>query len=490
MFKKILISIAIVALATGPTAHADMVASISSWFGGSPEDRIPPDDIEKLSKSVVKILTYTETRGGFKGGGTGSGVILDDEGHILTNWHVVTTSIDPVVSGVGVKLNYELGEEIWVATADSLSQVRAELLWADPELDLALIKAVRPIGEPATISTQMPVSERKVTAMGFPGAAEDYKIRRQLIEGGPDSYEELRDARLSEIALTPTTGIYGNLQSRPWNELVAGSKRVKIIQHDAAVSHGNSGGPLFDGCGRVIGINTQVTIRESNIIAGVYLASSIVEAVPYLRDQGVNFNLLDNVCETWVPPQALDAWDLILILATLSSLALAAVALSRRPVRQAISTGVSQLVSSGPPNSRPSETNTSQNRYKPRHSSPPGPRASQVGQVRVILSGIAQSNGHIIRIEMEPNVANKSADGFVIGRQPELCHHALADPMVSKRQARFFWDASKLMLEDLNSTNPTVVNGEELKPFQPRSVKTGDRVLIGDVELKVTMARN
>lgn len=163
--------------------------------------------------SVVAIQVRTQ-----QGGGEGSGVVIDDEGRILTNHHVVGGALE---GGLQVGL------------ADG-RLFEATVVGTDPTRDLAVIQLVDPPSdlEPAVLGdSDAVVVGEAVMAVGNPL--------------GLDS--------------TVTTGIVSALD-RP---VTTGDGRdaavvTNAIQIDAAINPGNSGGPLFDAEGRVIGINSSI----------------------------------------------------------------------------------------------------------------------------------------------------------------------------------------------------------------------------------------
>ena len=146
--------------------------------------------------------------------GSGSGSILDQDGNILTNYHVIEGS---------QKLTVSLGGQKTYA---------AKVVGGDPDTDLAVIRLIEKPREPLTVvalgdSDHLSVGQ-KVLAIGNP-----FRLDRTL-----------------------TTGVISALQ-RPIrarnNRLIEGA-----IQTDASINPGNSGGPLLDSHGRMIGINSQI----------------------------------------------------------------------------------------------------------------------------------------------------------------------------------------------------------------------------------------
>jgi S1-C subfamily serine protease len=144
---------------------------------------------------------------------TGSGFVIDDQGHILTNAHVVQGS-----------------DRIEVSLGDK-EAVKAELVGQDPSTDLALLKV-----DPSEIDLHpLQLGDSSNLAVGDPVVA----------IGNPFALDR-----------TVTSGIVSALQ----REIQApnGFSIDNVIQTDAAINPGNSGGPLIDASGRVIGINSQI----------------------------------------------------------------------------------------------------------------------------------------------------------------------------------------------------------------------------------------
>jgi S1-C subfamily serine protease len=151
-----------------------------------------------------------------EGGGvaTGSGFLIDTEGHIVTNNHVV-----------------EDAEKVEVKLGSSNTTYTAEVVGADPATDVALLKVDAPSGSlhPLALgdSSKVEVGE-PVVAIGNP-----FGLDR-----------------------TVTSGIVSAIQRQI--QAPNGFSISHVIQTDAAINPGNSGGPLIDSEGRVIGINSQI----------------------------------------------------------------------------------------------------------------------------------------------------------------------------------------------------------------------------------------
>jgi S1-C subfamily serine protease len=153
-----------------------------------------------------------ESRGG--GIATGSGFLIDNEGHIVTNNHVVEGA---------TKVEVKLGS--------SDTSHEAEVVGADPATDVALLK----VDVPADQQHPLSLGNSAQVQVGDPVVA----------IGNPFGLDR-----------TVTSGIVSALQRQI--QAPNGFSISHVIQTDAAINPGNSGGPLIDASGRVIGINSQI----------------------------------------------------------------------------------------------------------------------------------------------------------------------------------------------------------------------------------------
>ena len=153
---------------------------------------------------------------GGSGGGlaTGSGFLIDTEGHVLTNNHVVS----------GAK-------KIAVKLGDSETTYDAQVIGTDPATDLALLK----VDAPADQLHPLALGDSSQIQVGDPVVA----------IGNPFGLDR-----------TVTSGIVSALQRQI--QAPNGFAISNVVQTDAAINPGNSGGPLIDAAGQVIGINSQI----------------------------------------------------------------------------------------------------------------------------------------------------------------------------------------------------------------------------------------
>ncbi len=190
--------------------------------------------------SVVNITTTAVAYDFFYGPvpqqGMGSGFIIDHEGHILTNFHVIANARDISV------------------TLSNQKTYKAELIGQDPSHDLAVIKIVAPDIVPVVLGdSKNLVVGQKVYCIGNPFG----------------------------LSGTLTTGIVSSLRSV---RSLDGTPIDDAIQTDAAVNPGNSGGPMLNSKGEVIGINFQIATNGVDQSAGIGFAIPINAAKAVLND--------------------------------------------------------------------------------------------------------------------------------------------------------------------------------------------------------------
>ncbi len=203
---------------------------------------------QRVNPSVVYIEVSAEMSEFQNATGSGSGFVIDQEGHIVTNDHVVENAD-------GIKVTFADG-----------TVTEAELLGLDPYADLAVLK--------------VDVSADRLSPLEMGDSAALQVGQRVIAIGNPFG-----------LAGTMTSGIISAL-GRTLPAQVARDSGVfsnpEIIQTDAAINPGNSGGPLLDTRGRVVGVNTAIR-STTGVNAGVGFAvpiNTVKRIVPDLIEKG------------------------------------------------------------------------------------------------------------------------------------------------------------------------------------------------------------
>ncbi len=178
---------------------------------------------ERLAPGVVTVISIFDNASGLLEGGEGgqgSGFVLDDEGYIATNAHVVTSETE----------DGRRAERVFVEFSDG-NRVPAEIVGDDPNSDVALLKV-----DPRGLSlTPLALGDSEAIGVGEPVAA----------IGSPFGERQ-------SLSIGVISALDRNIQSL--TQFAIGD----AIQTDAAINPGNSGGPLLDARGRVLGINAQI----------------------------------------------------------------------------------------------------------------------------------------------------------------------------------------------------------------------------------------
>jgi len=204
--------------------------------------------------------------------GEGSGWVFDDQGHIVTNNHVVDGAQDIVVT---------FHNGLWA---------KAEVVATDPQSDLAVIKVDPPEGVDLHPLPLAPADSLRV----------GYTV---IAIGAPFGLES-----------TMTTGIVSALgRSFPVGEATGGRYTLPaVIQTDAAINPGNSGGPLLNLKGEVVGINFAIEspVRGSSGIGFAIPVSIVQRVVPALIKEGTYHYAYLGISGQSVTPEIADALDL------------------------------------------------------------------------------------------------------------------------------------------------------------------------------------
>jgi S1-C subfamily serine protease len=196
----------------------------------SPRSSMGTDSLAKLYRSVSDGVVYVQSTTD-QGVASGSGFLLDTDGHIVTNEHVI--------AGAG---------SVQVRIGDHGSPVDAQIVGADPNTDVAVLKV-----DPSAVGNAHPLSL---------GNSDDLQIGQSAVAiGSPFGLQG-----------TLTSGIVSALDRQIQSP--SGAAIDGAIQTDAAINPGNSGGPLLNRSGQVIGINAQIA-SESGTNSGVGFAIPI-----------------------------------------------------------------------------------------------------------------------------------------------------------------------------------------------------------------------
>ncbi len=245
------VMIAVLAFYVGTAVFSGTAQGTVTWPSVTPQpvsfdgavlesERTYASIYNNVGPSVVSINVIARTSSGFSGQeqlqqGTGTGFVIDQQGHIVTNTHVVDGAV-----------------QVEVSFFDG-SIYRGEVVGTDPDSDLAVIKVNRPSEELYPVAL---------------GDSDSVFIGQEVVAMGSPFGEPW----------TLTTGVISAL-NRSIDSL--GQYQIgSVIQTDAAINPGNSGGPLINMNGEVIGVNAQILSQtRSSSGVGFAIPSNLVKRV-------------------------------------------------------------------------------------------------------------------------------------------------------------------------------------------------------------------
>ena len=251
--KLVLAALAVASLAcsffpttevVAPTAQPVPLPTAATFVEAPPERLLAPQGLvelyERVNPGVVTIYIFGPANSANVPLGQGSGFVIDVEGHIVTNQHVVQGADQ-------IEVDFASGFKAW-----------ATLLGTDPDSDLAVLKVDAPAGElvpiPLGDSDTVRVGDQ-VVAIGNP-----FGLSGTMTVGVVSAIDRV----LQSERQAPGGGAFS-----------AGD----LIQTDAAINPGNSGGPLLNLSGQVIGVNRAIT-TDSFSASGSAVNSGVGFAVP------------------------------------------------------------------------------------------------------------------------------------------------------------------------------------------------------------------
>ncbi|MEP2653602.1 MAG: trypsin-like peptidase domain-containing protein [Paraglaciecola sp.] len=384
-----------------------------------------------LVDSVVRVATKN---------GSGSGAIIGDGSYVFTNYHVITSlpvevwkaasfGVSEYQSFDTTELYKRLGMPIPklpnVFFNNESSAVSVErVVWQNPAYDLAILKLSQNSGKPSlTLNINLDIQGEAVRAIGWPGVA--------MALCGKDSIQN---------CIHVTQGVVNGVATSASQR--RGGKRLQDIRHDADIFAGNSGGPLVNQCGDVVGVNTFG-------LGGTFGALHSLELSRVLSNIGVWGNTTSKMCTavrfSFIAPMYL-ACVLLLFFIFLILTKKLPVQVIYNTIAQSAS-HVKELLTPEP---------------------------------SLVLVGF-DDKGKKLKLDLSKL---KKESRFTVGRDKNLCAHAFEDLTLSRRHFRVT-KLDRYVIEDLNSNNGTFINSKALKAYQAVKISNGDEIVAGNIVLKV-----
>ncbi|MGE0023036.1 MAG: trypsin-like peptidase domain-containing protein [Hyphomicrobium sp.] len=411
-------------------------------------------DTSEIEASVVRVIAPLSQPDMFS---MGTGWIVSGRRIVVTNNHVVE-------GGVSFHLAMMVDGKPKV--------IEARLLRRSPQKDLAVLEAVSDLpGQAMPLAGYDVQATTRVIAIGFPATADvaivadDSTGQQQMTRLGPQDDDFYR----------PT-----------WTEGVA-SRNLSYfrsidgpaLQHSAAINRGNSGGPLIDGCGRVLGVNTIRAVEDDP--QGVFYAIHPKEITRFLEVASFTPTVISSACAITTGPSTAYVFPMFF-----ASLALAAASLFIAYRRQvpvvvkplsAVANRVSRVVAGANFGQAGRIARDGARREHVAPAPSPPPRAKVV---TFRPKAVSEPEFVIDREKLDKGQA------LVVGRSRD-CDVVLGNESVSRRHARIWIDkAGVLWIEDLGSSGGTYVGSERISKA---SVPPGSQVRFGQVGYTFDLGR-
>lgn len=374
--------------------------------------------VKSIENGVARIIADDGIGSGF----VVTGMTEEDEDFliVITNEHVVKRS-----RKVQVAFKTPLG----------MLSYDGEVLRVDDRRDLAAIKIKRKKNTRHDISiielaNRETTKSEEVAKLGYPSLAD---IGLDTATNSND----LVDATFSE-------GIVSRIITSSWYE---GDLPLKVILHTAPVNSGDSGGPLFDICGQVVGVNTSKSAAiDGNIPSGAFWASSSLEVLAFLRESDLPVKTYRSSCGSEGSIGLLSSPLFQIFLASIIVMGLGGIVFWQMTGRLN--------------------------------------RSDAIGNISAIYI-YANENGHTKKFGIS---GDELKQGIELGRE-QNCAIQFKAGDVSRVHAKLYHRDGRLIFTDNGSSNKSYIDGREVTPYQEQHIGLNTQVQLGQsVQLRFKTA--
>jgi hypothetical protein len=450
----------------------------------------------------------------------GSGFVLNDQGDVVTNQHVIDGA-----------------ESIWVGHREDgrviLYAVDMKTVWSSKNQDLAVVHCPELHQKPMTLTFFEPAKGSDVYTIGYPGIADDATaiaaVKILLKDVGDQKKLDVTDILKKEPSLanffdaSVRHGEVTRLSTHP--SFDDPNVTIQLIDNTVVTGHGGSGGPLLNQGGEVLGVVGKSRLRAASEhdIDRVYWAISCAELKQHLDSAHVAYTAAKEPfkaktiagpvaptppVEPVKPPKdeapkpvapvtdgAAATFPILGAVGIAFAVLLAggslAVGLLRGRKVAGASTGVTALVDEKVQR----KMDAMMDRLHQQPSPSAGQRTSQVSPPAPanaagwILKG-TDAQGRPVRLEIPETLLAGHRDGLFIGRNSGQSQLVISDNSISKQHAQIRRAGGALVVVDRQSANGTAVNGRFGKPNEEMPLRAGDTLTLGEVKLLLAESSN
>lgn len=469
--------------------------------------------VAEARNGIIQVrLYYVDNAGNSYCLQTGSGFLLGASSGattVITNHHVISLTDEDKAYwtetfGVDFFNSNEVNMEARVAVKRDVEIVTSYVNGSE-QTDFAILELAQPIYDRAPLkvaNSDELVETQNVYALGFPGAASTAE---------DDSVYTVEDVTISN-------GIVGKFQT---------INNIEFILHNAELGRGNSGGPLVDSNGAVVGVNTLTYADDA---ARYYSSIEINEIASVLDALGIAYEKADGVAPAPEPtpeptpepapapeptPEPAPAPEptpeptpavaeveegpnMLLIGGIAGGVALVAVVVvlvvvlskkNKKPVTPAAPISMGGPVPPVPPVPKAGQAPVPPSFSNTMSMMDTGAGETSVlgggaGETSVLGGGAMQPMATLIR-KKNGETANITKPLFIIGKERQKVDFCVPDNnSVSRNHANIICKGGVYYLVDKNSTNYTFVNGNKLNPNQEVKLNSGDKIKLADEEFE------